>query len=214
MQTIVLNSQKGGSGKTTLCAGLAVEAARGKRVCLIDTDAQGTLTHWHEQREAENPFRVNVPVSQMKTVLKELEQRGTDYTFIDTAPSITPETAAIIRLASLVVVPVLPSPADVWAVIPTVELLKESNTRFIFVLNKVKANTRLTTQAAVLLSHYGAVAQAMISDRVDYAAALTDGRTGAELNPKGKASDEIKALWRSAQKALNATSQRRETVHA
>src|SRR6058998_1147932 len=65
MHTIVVNSQKGGSGKTTLCAHLSVQAQRAGdgEVFLIDTDPQGTLTTWHEKREAEAPRRVELPAS-------------------------------------------------------------------------------------------------------------------------------------------------------
>ena len=63
MQTIVINSQKGGSGKTMLCKHLAVEAERAgdSPVFLIDTDPQGTLTAWHSKRESETPARVDLP---------------------------------------------------------------------------------------------------------------------------------------------------------
>ena len=63
MHTIVVNSQKGGSGKTTLCAHLSVQAQRAGdgEVFLIDTDPQGTLTTWHEKREAEAPRRAELP---------------------------------------------------------------------------------------------------------------------------------------------------------
>ena len=65
MQTIVVNSQKGGSGKTSLCAHLSVEAERigDGPVYLIDTDPQGTLSAWHEARAAEAPRRVEIPIA-------------------------------------------------------------------------------------------------------------------------------------------------------
>ena len=71
MKTIVINSQKGGSGKTTLVAHLAVEAERAGDgpVYLIDTDPQGTLSTWHEHREAETPQRVEVPLADLATGL-------------------------------------------------------------------------------------------------------------------------------------------------
>jgi chromosome partitioning protein len=187
MQTIVINSQKGGSGKTTLCAHLSVEAERAGNgpVFLMDTDPQGTLTTWHEKRQAEAPHRVELPFEGIAEGLSQLRQRNTAFCFIDTAPSRTDETAALFKLADLVIVPIRPSPSDLWAASATVDLLKRENIPFLFVLNQVKANAGITGQAAASLSHHGPVAETFIGDRVPYAAAMTDGRTALELSPKG-----------------------------
>lgn len=206
MQTIVINSQKGGSGKTTLCAHLAVEAERAGDgpVFLIDTDPQGTLTTWHEKREAEKPGRVELPFSGIMQGLKELQSRKTAYCFIDTAPSRTDETAELFRLADLVLVPIRPSPSDLWAAAATVELLKAHSIPFLFVLNQVKANAGITAQAAASLSHHGPVAETFTGDRVPYAAAMTDGRTAIELASKGPAAIETAALWKNVKACLHA----------
>ena len=97
MQTIVINSQKGGSGKTTLCAHLSVQAVRAGdgEVFLIDTDPQGTLTTWHEKREADEPRRVELPFQGIADGLDRLRERKVKFCFIDTAPSRTDETAVL-----------------------------------------------------------------------------------------------------------------------
>lgn len=207
MQTIVINSQKGGSGKTTLCAHLSVEAERAGDgpVFLIDTDPQGTLTMWHEKREAEAPHRAELPFSALESGIKQLEQRKTTLCFIDTAPSRTDETVILFRMADLVLVPIRPSPSDLWAASATVELLKRENVPFLFILNQVKANAGITAQAAASLSHHGPVAQTFTGDRVPYAAAMTDGRTAIELAPKGPAAVETAALWRDIKACLHAS---------
>ena len=89
MQTIVVNSQKGGSGKTALCAHLSVQAERDGDgpVYLIDTDPQGTLSQWHELRAAEAPRRVEVVLNKMEGSLQLLRDRGASYCFIDTVPA-------------------------------------------------------------------------------------------------------------------------------
>jgi len=207
MQTIVINSQKGGSGKTTLCAHLSVEAERAGDgpVFLIDTDPQGTLTAWHDKRQAEVPQRVELPFDRITNGLQELRQRKVSFCFIDTAPSRTDETAALFDLADLVLVPIRPSPADLWAASATVELLKRENVPFLFVLNQAKPNASITAQAAASLSHYGPVAETFIGDRVPYAAAMTDGRTAAEIAAKGPAAIETAALWKNIQAWLHAS---------
>jgi chromosome partitioning protein len=206
MLTIVINSQKGGSGKTTLCAHLSVEAERAGNgpVFLIDTDPQGTLTTWHEKRQAEAPQRVELPFDGIAEGLRQLRQRNAAFCFIDTAPSRTDETAVLFDLADLVIVPIRPSPSDLWAASATVELLKREKVPFLFVLNQAKTNASITAQAAASLSHHGPVAETFIGDRVPYAAALTDGRTAIEITPKGPAAIETAALWQNIQAWMHA----------
>lgn len=206
MQTIVINSQKGGSGKTTLCAHLSVQAEKAGDgpVFLIDTDPQGTLSTWHEHRAAENPQRVEVPLPQIGEGLKLLKQQEAKYCFIDTAPSRSNENAVIFSLADLVLVPIRPSPSDLWAAVATVELLREMEKPFLFVLTQAKANASITAQAAAALSHHGPVAETFVADRVPYAASMTDGRTAIELSGKGPAATEMSALWKNIKACLHA----------
>jgi chromosome partitioning protein len=215
MQTIVINSQKGGSGKTTLCAHLAVEAERtgDGPVFVIDTDPQGTLSTWHEHRKAEAPQRAEVPLANIGNGLQVLNQRGAAYCFVDTAPTRTDENAMLFRLANLVLVPIRPSPSDLWAAVATVQLLKDAQIPFLFVLTQAKANASITAQAAAALSHHGPVAQTFVADRVPYAAAMTDGRTALELAPKGPAATETAALWINIKACLHANMQK-EKVQA
>ena len=216
MQTIVVNSQKGGSGKTTLCAHLAVQAERAGDgpVYLIDTDPQGTLSTWHEHRVAEVPQRVEVPPGGMAASLALLKQRHANFCFIDTAPTRTDENVAIFRLADLVLVPIRPSPSDLWAASATVALLKDAGIPFLFVLTQAKTNASITAQAAAALSHHGRVAETLIADRVPYAAAMTDGRTALELSPRGPAAIETAALWTNIKACLHAGMQQTKKVTA
>ena len=212
MQTIVINSQKGGSGKTTLCAHLAVEAERAGDgpVFLIDTDPQGTLSTWHEHRAAETPQRAEVALEQLAPGLALLGQRKASYCLIDTAPTRTDENAALFRLADLVLVPIRPSPSDLWAAAATVGILKDAGIPFLFILTQAKANASITAQAAAALSHYGPVAETFIADRVPYAAAMTDGRTAIEIAAKGPAAIETAALWKNIKACLHANMKKQE----
>lgn len=199
MKTILITSQKGGSGKTTLAAHLAVEAQRGNDapVWLIDTDKQGTLSLWHERREDETPQRAELPFSRLDAGLKALAERGAAYCFVDTAPTISDQNTSLLRLADLVLIPVRPSPADLWAVSETVKLVKETGQPFLFVITQAKPQATITAQTIAALSEHGRVAQTFIADRVSYAVAMTGGKTAPELQPKSPAAEEIKGLWQN-----------------
>ena len=198
MKTIVITSQKGGSGKTTLAAHLAVEAewAGDTPAWLIDTDKQATLSLWHDRRENATPQRADVPLARLAEGLKVLQDQGAAYCFIDTPPTISEQSVAILALADLVLIPVRPSPADLWAVSETVTLVKEAEKSFLFVITQAKAQASITAQTIAALSEHGRVAQAFIADRVPYAVAMTGGRTAPELNAKSAAAEEVSALWR------------------
>lgn len=197
MKTILVTSQKGGSGKTTLTAHLAVEAQRdGKsQVFIIDTDKQGTLSLWHERREVETPQRADLPFSRLADGLKTLSERGATYCFIDTAPTISEQNTSLLRLADLILIPVRPSPADLWSVSETVRLVKETGRPFLFVITQAKPQATITAQTIAALSEYGQVAKTFIADRVSYAAAMTGGRTAPEIQAKSPAAEEIAGLW-------------------
>jgi hypothetical protein len=99
MQTIIINSQKGGSGKTMLSAHLSTQAERegDGPVYLIDTDPQGTLTKWHSLRAAEAPQRVEVPFAAIGQGLAKLKQRGAAYCIVDTAPSRDEDVSSLFK---------------------------------------------------------------------------------------------------------------------
>ncbi len=198
MKTIIVTSQKGGSGKTTLAAHLAVEAERASNgpAWLIDTDKQATLSLWHERRESETPQRADVPFARLAQGLKMLEEKAAAYCFVDTPPTISEQNETVLALADLVVIPVRPSPADLWAVSETVALVKAAAKPFLFVITQAKGHATITAQTIAALSEHGRVAQSFIADRVPYAVAMTGGRTAPELAPKSPAAEEIAALWR------------------
>lgn len=208
MKTIVIASGKGGSGKTTLAAHLAVEA--GGVTWIIDTDRQGTLSQWHERRPAETPERLDVAFGQLAKGLDTLAAKGVAFCFLDTAPAITDQTTAVIALADLVLIPVRPSPADLWAVGGTVELVRRAGKPFLFALCQAKQQASITAQAVAALSEHGRVAQSFINDRVAYAMAMTSGNTAPELWPKGPTAGEISSLWRDVKSCFNENVKERE----
>ena len=203
MQIITINSQKGGSGKTTLCANLAVAAAAaGESVAVVDTDPQGSLARWHELRPDDSVARVDVPLPRLPAALDVLRHRGVAWCLIDTAPSRATETIELCRLADLVVIPVIPSPVDLWAVAATVDQLDQQGKRFLFVLNQVKTQAAATAQTAAVLSERGRVARTFFAHRTGYAMAFLKGKSPLEITPNAPAAAEVRELWNDVRNAI------------
>jgi len=204
MKTIAINSQKGGPGKTTLTAHLAVaaESANHGPAVVIDTDPQQTLATWWKAREADTPQLAPLSLRELPDKLLALEKAGFAYCFIDTPPALTEQNRQVLKLADLLLIPTRPSPSDLWSLGATLDLVKQSGTPFVFVLTQAKANARITVQTMAALSQHGQVFQSVIHDRVDYAASMTDGRTAPEIMPSGPAAAEIGELWSLTKKRL------------
>lgn len=196
MFTSVLASRKGGGGKTTLASHLSVEAERSGYgpVAVIDLDPMGGLSGWWDARKAGTPALVHVHGSLTQT-LDVLRANGVQTVFIDTPPSVGAVVAEAIAVADMVIVPCKPSPDDLRAVVRTLDAVTRAGKPMIFVINMTKPRTRLTAEAAVALSQHGTVAGTFVADRTDYAAAKSDGLTAQELEPGGKAAQEMRDLW-------------------
>lgn len=198
---ITVAQQKGGAGKTTLAAHLAVAfTAAGRRVALIDTDPQRSLTFWYRQRAARlGDAGAGLLLNQVsgwraRTEVTRLA-RDHDLVLIDSAPHAEAETRIAVRSADLVIVPVQPSPMDVWATRPTLEIAGREKVPVLLVLNRVPARANLTDDMAAEIARLGAtVADARIGNRVAFAGALAEGRAVSETQPRGRAAAEINAL--------------------
>lgn len=197
MHVIVLASQKGGAGKTTLAAHLAVaaDASGDGPAVLIDTDPQGSLSAWWNVRKSETPALAPTAIAELPGKLAALAKAGYNVAFVDTPPAITEAIGAVVRSADLVVIPTRPSPHDLRAVGSTVGLVQAAGKPFIFAVTQAKPNTRLTVQAVAALSEHGTVAPAIMHDRVDYAGSMIDGRTVQETDGRGRGSAEMAELW-------------------
>lgn len=197
MHILSLVASKGGVGKTTLAAHIAVEASRaGLRVVVIDLDPQGSLVDWHNAREANDiAIGAQITPATLPSALHTLSQ-SFDLAIIDTPPGIAIARGAAIEAATLALIPCLPSPIDIRAIGPTVEQVREAGTAFSFVLNRADFRQKIATQTALLLSQHGPAAPEPVRYLADFSAAMIDGRTAQEIAPTGAAAVNIATLWK------------------
>jgi len=197
MRVIAVASQKGGSGKTTIAGHIAVEAERAGAgtIALIDTDPQGSLAEWWNERESPTPVFVHTSIDRLEADIERLRDLDVDLLIIDTPPAITATIAGVIRVADLVLVPTRPSPHDLRSVGRTVEIVEALGKPLVFVINAATPRARITSEAAIALSQHGTLAPSIVHQRVDFAASMIDGRTVMELSEDALSSKEIKKLW-------------------
>lgn len=196
----VLN-QKGGVGKTTLSVNLAACLARtGERVLLIDADPQGSALDWAAARQREPLFSVvGFP---RPTIHKEIAQigRGYDHIIIDGPPRVTDLARSAIMASDIVVIPVQPSPYDIWAAEEVVKLIEEArvykeNIKSVFVVNRKITNTAIGRDVRDALAAYPVhVLQASVAQRVVFAEAAAQGQAIFEVDAAGPAVAEMEAV--------------------
>jgi chromosome partitioning protein len=214
MRVIVVASQKGGVGKTTVAAHLAVHADMGGYgpAVLVDTDPQGSLSEWWDARNDEHERSTNTlrlataKLDDLPARLAELRRNGAAVAVIDTPPAITASIKQVIEIADFVVIPARPSPHDLRAIAATVNLTRGAGKPFLFVVNGAAPRANITAQAVAALSEHGQVAPVILYQRTDFAASMIDGRTVMETNALGRSAQEIADLWKcvSAQVSIRA----------
>jgi chromosome partitioning protein len=197
MYVLVLASQKGGAGKTTLSRHLAVEAERAGcgPVVLLDADPQGGLAAWWNRRQAETPVFFSSTLTDLPLRIEQARAGGFRLAVIDTPPQVTSLIRAVVQLADLVLIPTRPSPDDLDAVGRTIDIVEEAGRPMVFVINGATRNARITGQAAIALSQSGTVAKPMIAQSVAFPTSSIDGRTVGELDAGSNPAKEITELW-------------------
>lgn len=199
MKTFAILGQKGGTGKTTVATALAVRAVlAGLSVVLIDLDPQGSAAKWSKRRTAEAPVVRARQVFELSETLEVLRQGGADLTIIDTPGKIETAAIAASKAADLALIPVRPSALDLDVLQEVKDLLAVyGDPPAHVVLNAVPVHGRHHEEArAVIEQRYGfPVLPAYLCQRVAFATAMISGQTASEYEPRGKAAQEIEALY-------------------
>ncbi len=197
-KVIAFSNQKGGSGKTTLSANIAVLWSNsGYKVAVIDADAQKSLTYWIEERKkyyGEEDIGISSYNFDIRNINEELKKikRKYDFIIIDSPPSITYDTLQIVRASNKVFVPAQPSPLDLMATLPFLELAKKERKNPIIILNRVMARAKLTDAMILRLRYAGArIARSRLSSKVIFAETFSVGRGVIDISVTSDAAKEI-----------------------
>jgi chromosome partitioning protein len=205
MRRVAFVTQKGGAGKSTLAACLAVAAREaGERVFLIDLDPLQSLIGWARERDYDDIPVIAAPASKLERVLDELAAQGITLAIIDSPGGDGAAVDAAIRAATLCLVPARPNAFDLVAGEKTLKKIKERGRDYAFVLNQCptsRQNARIEEGMATLQS-LGVLMNPLIASRVDYQEAARRGLGVSEVNANGAAAQEMRALWACVRKRL------------
>ena len=215
MRTIAFLTQKGGTGKTTLAASLAVAAAAaGEKVIALDLDSQGSLARWAERRKTANAAHAVVVepleperLSRLPAILEGLTGVGFTLAVFDTAGADSAAVRFVTESADLCLLPARPTCLDVDATAATFRAVFLAKRKAAFVLNQCPPTYRSSraSEAASDLSRLGVLAEPMLSARIDFQDAIAAGLGVTEYARGGKAAQEIEALWRWIRVQLQAS---------
>ena len=195
-QIVTISQQKGGTGKTTIAAHLAIAWSQMKAsVAILDVDPQGSLGQWFEARErrlGEERAGLAFRTASGWGARREATwlARDHDFVIVDTPPKAEIESRTAMESADLVVVPVQPTPMDLWATEATLKMAAGEDAPAVMVLNRVPPRARLTDEMGVVMNDLGGTAaQAKLGNRVVFASSVGLGSTALEKQSKGAAAE-------------------------
>ena len=198
----VLNT-KGGSGKSTVSTNLAgALQLDGHSVIIADSDSQGTARDWRrvQDDDAELPGVVGID---RPTLEKDTQgiAHAFDFIIIDGSAKLQEMVVSAIKAADVVLIPIQPSAADIWAISDMIEIIQTrqqitgGRPQACFLINRAIIGTNLAAEVDAALSEYDIpVLSARTHQRIAYAEALAEGSTVVHANQNGKAAAEITAI--------------------
>jgi chromosome partitioning protein len=219
MPVIAFLNQKGGVGKTTLSIHIATALADSGKVLFIDADPQGSALDWAAQRIAVPRFPVvGLPKPTLHREMPAISQ-GYDWVIIDGPPRVNELARSAIAASDVVLIPVQPSPFDVWAAQDIIDIINECSVmkpdlKTRFVINRLFSNTTLGAEVKEALASFDIpMLKAVVRNRTEYAKAAKNGLTALETDPNGVATQEIKELIQEIFTLVERTN-RKEKVRA
>ena len=209
MRVIAVLNQKGGSGKTTIATHLArAFQIDGKNVLLVDSDPQGSARDWAAVREDQPLSVVGIDRPTIERDLKSLGPK--DVVVIDGAPQAADLAVSAIKAAHFILIPVQPSPYDIWATADLVDLVKQrievmdGKLKAAFIVSRAIKGTRISSEVTEALNGYGLpILDARITQRVSYPGTAAGGSTVLDTEPDGDAAREVRAMLKNIKDFFN-----------
>ena len=200
MKVISVLNQKGGSGKTTIATHIATcLQQKGNSVLLVDSDPQGSSRDWAAMRESGDLPGIGIDRPTLERDLKSLAKK--DFVVIDGAPQTADLAISAIKVSNFILIPVQPSPYDIWATSDLVDLVKQrieitdGKLKAAFVINRAIKGTKIGAEIRKALEEYDLpVLESVIFQRVSYPSSASMGKTVTELEPSSDGAKEIISL--------------------
>jgi chromosome partitioning protein len=218
MKIIAVAAAKGGVGKTSITAALAVAASRDPvrplNVAVMDLDPQGSLSEWWNRRACQDaPGLVHRGRHSLDHIVQTLRSGEVDLLILDCPPSYSPLHREAIGLADLVVIPTGPGALDLEAIEKTIDMADQAGTVYCAVLNGAIFRSRVAGRAIREMQERNITLGPVLHHRVAVAEASRTGQTALEIQPTGAAAREIRAAWQHVQAELGQSPPRAHLDH-
>lgn len=209
MPVIAVAGNKGGAGKTTLTVNLAAMLSSRQTVMILDADPQQSSMQWREIADSQ----VNLAVSDASADLSSMAKAYRDsheFVFIDCPPSVhAPQLPEALVLADLVLIPVQPSPLDIWATVHIEEAVDNARQvnpglQALMVINQLEPRTKLSQIMHRAMAELSVpTADTTVRRRAIYRNSFLDGRTAADMGKTAQAAkDELADLIKEMEQYL------------
>ncbi|MBY0544328.1 MAG: AAA family ATPase [Gammaproteobacteria bacterium] len=197
---VAILNQKGGAGKTTISTNLArALQLSGKKVLLVDSDPQGSARDWHAAGDGNLLTVIGMDRPTLDKDIKAIN--GYDWILIDGAPQLAEMAVSAIKCADVILMPVQPSPYDIWAtedlvdVIKTRQQIANGKPKAAFIISRQINNTTLGKEVRdALLGYELPIFQSGTFQRIIYAKTAATGTTVLDLDSNNEAAIEIKKI--------------------
>ena len=194
LKVLTIANRKGGAGKSTCAAHIALEAVKANlKTILIDLDPQKTLETWWNLRDEDNPYLADSSATDIEKKIQSIKEKGFDLCIIDTPGDVSANTVAGIKVADLVLIPSKPTSPDLGAIGRTISMVNDENCPYVFLVTQAISRSNAALQAASVLSEFGAVAPAVISNRIAYVNAMSVGTSASTIDKI--AAEELASIW-------------------
>jgi len=201
MSVIALIGNKGGAGKTTLAINLATLLHQQSPTYLLDADPQGSALHWSAMIDGDNMPSVFDATQNIGKIIKQRRDE-VDHVLIDCPPQLhSKQSQAVLRHCDIAVIPVLPSPLDLWATLAVSEEVVKAqimnpDLRALLVINQLEPRTKLSRLVVDAITELDIPAvDTALHRRVVYRASVLEGKSVTQMGRQGSiATEELDSL--------------------